>query len=253
MKNHLFITDVHAHPDHNNQRADWLGKLIFDLRPDVVVMGGDQADMPSLCSYDRGKKSFQGRTYTADITAHNDFQERMWRQYRKAKKRLPRRVVLIGNHEQRIDRAIDVQPELEGVISYADLDLERYYDTVVPYSGSTPGGIILDGIYYAHYVVSGVSGRPVGGEHSASSLLAKRYTSCSVGHSHIVDWSVKTRADGSKIMGLVGGCMIDYDMPYAGDSARLWWRGVTLLKNVQDGMYDPQFISLDAIKKQYKK
>lgn len=253
MPSHLFITDCHANPEHNNDRADWLGKLIFDLRPDVVVNGGDTADMSSLCSYDRGKRSFQGRTYSADISSHNDFQSRLWSPYRRAKKKLPRRITLIGNHEQRIDRDIDLQPELDGVVSYKDLDLERYYDTIVPYSGSTPGGIIVDGIYYAHYLVSGISGRPIGGENSAASILSKRYTSCCVGHSHLVDWSVKTRADGKKIMGLVGGCMIDYDMSYAGDSARLWWRGVTLLQNVEDGQYDPKFISLKSIKKEYSK
>lgn len=252
MKSLLFLTDAHSNPEHNNERATWLGRLIFDLRPDIVVNGGDTADMSSLCSYDRGKRSFQGRTYAADIASHNDFQDRLWHSYRRAKKRLPRRITLIGNHEQRIDRAIDVQPELEGVISYRDLDLERYYDTVIPYSGSTPGGLIIDGIYFSHYLVSGISGRPIGGENSASAILSKRYTSCCVGHSHLVDWSVKTRADGQKIMGLSGGCVIDYDMPYAGDSARLWWRGVTLLKNLENGSYDPTFISLNQIKKEYK-
>ncbi len=249
---HLFITDAHAKPGSSNVRADYLGKLILELRPDVVVDGGDTADMPSLCSYDKGKKSFQGRTYQADIAAHNDFQDRLWHPIRKAKKKLPRRIRLIGNHEQRIDRAVEYQSELDGVISYRDLDLEKYYDTIVPYSGSTPGGIVIDGIYYAHYLVSGVSGRPISGENPASALLNKRFSSCSVGHSHVVDWSVKTRANGSKIMGLVGGCLIDYPMSYAGDSAKIWWRGVTICHNVEDGCYDPQFVSLDTLKQKYK-
>lgn len=249
---HLFITDCHAHPDHNNNRADWLGQLIVECRPDVVIEGGDGGDFPSLCSYDKGKRSFQGRTYQADVAAHNDFQDRLWHPSRRAKKKLPRRIKLVGNHEQRIDRAVEVQPELDGVISYRDLDWEKYYDTIIPYSGSTPGGIVLDGIYYSHYLVSGISGRPISGENPGASLLGKRYSSCSVGHSHVVDWAVKTRANGSKIMGLVGGCMIDYPMSYAGDSQRLWWKGVTICHNVENGMYDPQFVSLDTLKQKYK-
>ena len=47
-KVHLCTPDVHAHPDFNNDRADWLGKLILDLKPDVVVNIGDAADPTSL-------------------------------------------------------------------------------------------------------------------------------------------------------------------------------------------------------------
>lgn len=250
-KTHVFITDCHAHPGYNNDRAVIASKFIAELRPDVVVVGGDTGDFPSLCSYEKGKRSFQGRTYAADVAAHNDFQDKLWHYVRKAKKRLPRRITLIGNHEQRIDRAIELQPELEGVIGYGDLDLSRYYDTVVPYNGGTPGGIEIDGIYYAHYLVSGISGRPVSGEHHASALLAKRYSSCSVGHTHLLDYAVKTQNNGHKIMGLSGGCFQDYDAQWAGDCNKLWWRGLVVKRNVDKGMYDTQFISLDYLKKKY--
>ena len=46
-KVHLVIPDPHAHPDHNNNRADWLGQLILDLKPDVVVNLGDVAGRQS--------------------------------------------------------------------------------------------------------------------------------------------------------------------------------------------------------------
>lgn len=252
MSTHLFLTDCHATPGVDNDRALLVSKFIAELRPDVVVVGGDTGDFSSLCSYDKGKKAFQGRTFQADVDAHNDFQEKLWSYPKRAKKKLPRRVTLIGNHEQRIDRAIELQPELEGVIGYGQLDLARYYDTVVPYNGATPGGIELDGVYYAHYVVSGVSGRPIGGEHHAASLLAKRFSSCSVGHSHIIDYSVKTQSNGHKIMGLVGGCFMEHNPSFAGESTKLWWRGVTVKRNVSKGMYDVQFISLDTLKKMYK-
>lgn len=251
MSTHLFITDCHAHPEHNNDRALLASQLIAELRPDVVIVGGDTGDFPSLCSYDKGKRSFQGRTFQADVDSHNDFQEKLWHYVKRAKKRLPRRITLIGNHEQRIDRAIDLQPELEGVIGYGVLELGRYYDTVVPYNGATPGGIEVDGVHYSHYGVTGVSGKPIGGEHHAASLLAKRYSSSSVGHSHLLDFSVKTQVNGNKIMGLVGGCFIDYEQPFAGEANKLWWSGVTIKRNVEKGMYDPQFISMNYLRKYF--
>lgn len=251
MATHLVIPDVHATPGVSNRRAEWLGKLINDIKPDVVINLGDTADMPSLCSYDRGKKTFQGRTYKADIDVHNDFQERLWSTVRATKKRLPLRVTLIGNHEQRIDRAIEVQPELEGVISYDDLCLDRWYDHVVHYNGSTPGTIDLDGITYAHYVVSGVAGRPIGGEHGAYSLISKKFASTTVGHSHVLDFCTRTSVNGSRLLGLVAGCYQEHSPAFAGESAHNWWRGVIVKRNVEEGAYDPQFISIEALQKEY--
>jgi hypothetical protein len=66
-RTHLIIPDPHASPDHNNDRALYLGELIMDIKPDLVLCMGDGPDMPSLSSYDKGKKSFQGRTYKADV------------------------------------------------------------------------------------------------------------------------------------------------------------------------------------------
>src|SRR5690606_28393748 len=116
------IPDQHAHYQHDNRRADWLSKLTIDLSPDIVVNLGDAADMPSLSSYDKGTRSFQGRSYRQDIDAHLDFQSRWWDPVKARKKRLPYRVVLEGNHEHRIERALDLSPELVETIGFKDYD-----------------------------------------------------------------------------------------------------------------------------------
>lgn len=251
MTTHLVIPDTHAHPDHHNQRFDWLAKLIIDTKPDVVIHLGDSADLPSLSSYDRGRKSFQGRSYAKDINAHLDSQERIWEPVLRRKKRLPRRVILHGNHEDRITRAVDLQPELEGTIGLSDLQLDQWYDDVVPYEGRTPGQIVIDGVVYAHYLVSGVKGTPVGGEHPATSLITKTLTSATVGHLHLADWSRRTASDGRVINGLFAGVYQDYSPDFAGAGAHKWWRGVCLKTNVENGNYDLQMISLDALRREY--
>jgi hypothetical protein len=252
VSTHVVIYDPHAHYKHSNVRAEWAGKLIADVKPDVVIVGGDVADMPSLSGYDKGKKSFQGRTYRADIDSHNDFQDRLWSTVRRNKRKLPRRVALIGNHEQRIERAIEVQPELDGTVSYSDLQLDRWYGDVVYYSGNTPGVIDIDGVHYAHYFVSGVMGRPVGGEHPAYSLLTKKYTSCTQGHSHVYDHCFRTRADGRKIYGLVAGVFTDYTCDWAGGEINdLWWQGMFIKRNVEKGSYDLEAVSMDRLKREY--
>lgn len=250
-KVHLVIPDPHAHPDHNNDRADYLGKLIADIRPDVVVNIGDQWDFTALSGYDKGKRNFVGRSYRKDLEAGLDFSERLWGPLRKRKKKLPDRYFFIGNHEQRIDRALDLSPELDGTISYRDLDLDRDYNEIVHYEGSTPGIKDIDGIHYAHYFVSGVMGRPIGGEHPAYSLLTKQFTSCTCGHIHIADYSIRTLVNGKKIMGCVAGVYQDYNSDWAGEINKLWWRGVIVKRNVENGVYDPEFISLDRLRKEY--
>lgn len=251
MSTHLIIPDAHAHYKHNNRRATWLGNLIVDVKPDVVINIGDNWDMPSLSGYDKGKRSFHGRTYNADIVAGLDFNDQLWRTVRRSKKRMPRRVFCIGNHEQRIERALDLQPELEGTVGYSDLQLDRYYDEVIPYEGQTPGSIEIDGVHYAHYFISGVMGRPIGGEHPAYSLLTKKYTSCTQGHTHVYDHCFRTRADGRKIFGLVAGIFTDYRSDYAGEANDLWWQGAFIKRNVDRGAYDLEAVSIDRLRRTY--
>lgn len=252
-KTYLIIPDTHAHPDHHNKRADWLGRLILDLRPDAVVHLGDGPDMPSLSGYDKGKKSFQGRTYQRDVNAWLDFQDRMWHPLKKAKKKYPKRYYLVGNHEERIHRAVNIQPELEGAIGLQDLDLDRYWDNIVDYRGTTPGVITLDGIAYAHYFITGISGRGISGEHPAYSLLTKMFMSCTMGHSHVLDFCVRTDAEGRMMRGLNAGIYQDYDSDWAGECNSLWWRGVVIKRAVENGNYDLQTININELKRVYNR
>lgn len=251
MSTHLVIPDIHAHYKHNNDRADYLSQLIRDLRPDVVVNMGDACDFPSLSSYDSGKKSFVGRTYRADVDSHLEFEDRLWTPIRRSKKKLPRRVFLEGNHEYRLTRAVELQPVLENTISFNDLDLDRNYDTIVRYKGLVPGSINIEGVTYAHFLVAGISGRPLGGEHHAYSLLAKRFGSSTVSHSHLLDYCIRTTGDQSKIHGLVSGCFVDYPVEWAGEMQDLWWSGVVICRNVERGNYDPEFVSLERLRRIY--
>lgn len=252
MTTHLIIPDSHAHPEHNNDRADLLGKLILDLKPDVVVNLGDMFDMPSMAGYDKGTKSFWGRSFRKDLDSGLEFDDRVWEPIRKSKKKRPYSVFLEGNHEYRLSKAINMQPELDGTIGFSDFGLDRNYDEVIKYEGGTPGITEIDGIHYAHYFVSGVMGRPIGGEHPAYSLLTKEFTSCTCGHIHVTDYAVRTIVDGRRIAGLIAGVYQDYNSPWAGEINKLWWRGVIVKRNVENGFYDPQWISLEALRKEYE-
>lgn len=250
-RTHLVIPDSHAHPDFPNDRADWLGELIADIKPDVLVHIGDSADLASLSTYDKGKRSFQGRNYKQDIAAHLEFQDRMFRPIRRLKRKLPYSVFCIGNHEHRISRAIELSPELDGAISLKDLELRSWYDEVVDYDGSTPGTTTIDGVTYAHYFVGGIAGRPLGGLHAGYAIATKLLCSATCGHSHLFGTSVHTTAQGRKVIGTVVGCYQDYTNDWAGKVGQLWDRGVVLKRNVSEGQYDLQWIGLNSLKEIY--
>jgi len=236
-KTHLVFGDSHVIPGKSNRRALFLGQLISDLKPDVVVDLGDTADLASLCSHDKGRRVAAGRQYAADVAAHNEFQDMLWWKLRKNKRKMPRRIRLIGNHEQRIDRALDQNKELVGTISYSDLDMERYYDEVVYYDGETPGTITVDGVTYSHFFSSGAMGRSISGQHQAYSMVQKLLISATMGHSHALDFSLRQGRDGRVLMGLVAPCFIDYKVDWVGQGRKSWTSGVVLKRDVEQGSY----------------
>ena len=141
--------------------------------------------MHSLSEYDRGKKSFEGRTYKADIEASQEAMECLMKPIREEQKRRvegkrkqwnPRLVLTMGNHEMRIERAIENDRKLEGLISLEDLKYREFGWEVVPFLET----VTIDGICYSHYFTSGVMGRPVS---SARALVARKHMSCTLSNS----------------------------------------------------------------------
>lgn len=250
-KKYIIIPDQHAHPDFPQVRADYLAGLIIDERPDVVVNIGDAADMPSLSSYDKGKREFAGRSYKRDINAHLEFQARMWEPVKARKKKMPERIILEGNHEHRIERALDLSPELSGTIGFNDYQFDEYYDTVVRYVGGTPGVYESDGILFAHYFITGVSGRPISGERPAHMLIDKTGTSCVAGHLHTLDYATRTNVAGRTRSGLIVGCYQDYESPWAGEINKLWRPGVAILHGVENGNFDFEWVGINRLKEAY--
>lgn len=233
---------MHCHPNHDNDRLTALGRMILDLKPDEVWQIGDWADMPSLSSYDKGKRSFEGRRYKADIESAIAGQEALWgpiKQYneqQRANKKAqynPYSLMTVGNHCARIDKTTQLHPELSGTISVDDLQYNKYWTDVVAFKDR----IVRHGFALSHYFASGIMGAPIGGLHAAHNLLVKTGMSAIAGHSHLYDEKIMTRADGSKAMAIVAGCYTHPDMVegWNADTAHMWWNGIVVLDGVRDG------------------
>lgn len=243
---HLIIGDSHSDPTVPNDRYRWLGKLIADLKPNVVIDIGDWADMGSLSHFDYGKRSFEGRRYWKDIDHAVKARETLNAQLANLNVK-PRCIAIEGNHENRITKATDDDPRLDGLISTADFKVRELGWEPVPFM--VP--IVVDGISYCHYFPSGINGRPIGGVNLASSLLRLGFMSCVQGHSHGFDYAERTRADGQHIMGISVGCYFKHFMAWAGTSNQMYWRGIVVLHDIVAGYGQVEKLSLEWIEKNY--
>lgn len=253
MTKHLVLPDVQVKPNQDLSHLIWAAKYAVDKKPDVIVCIGDFADMESLCSYDQDTKSFEGRTYLADIqaarTAMSYFiapivKEQVRLETNKKKRWNPRLVLTLGNHENRINRAVELDRKVEGLIKIEDLQYEQFGWEVIPFL--TP--ICIDGVCYAHYFCSGVMGRPIT---SARATIARLHMSTIAGHQQGRDVAYAKRADGKRITSIIAGSYYQHDEGYLNGQTNDHWRGLVMLNEVNEGSFDEMFISIDYLKKKY--
>jgi hypothetical protein len=248
------IPDVQLKPGVPTEHLDWIAQYIVDKKPDVLVIIGDWADMPSLSSYDVGTKSFEGRKYRDDILAANDGLQKLMApieaemeriQRRRLKRWNLRKIVTLGNHEHRISRAVETDRKLEGLISVEDLFFKQFGFEVYPFLEV----VEVDGVVYSHYFCSGVMGRPIT---SARALLTKLHQSCFAGHQQERDIAYGKRANGQRITGIIAGCCYLHDEAYLNPQTNNVWRGVYVLNDVEAGTFDEMPVSLKFLKGRYR-
>jgi hypothetical protein len=251
MTTHMFLPDVQAKPDLDFSYLRAIGNYIVAKKPDVIICIGDFADMESLSSYDRGMKSFEGRSYQKDIWAAREamdalleplFTEQARLIKNKEKRYKPRMVMTLGNHENRINRVLNEDRKLEGLISTDDLPYQDW--TVYPFLEV----VIIDGIAYSHYFTSGVMGRAIT---TANAILNKKHMSCIAGHQQGRQIAYARRADGKEMTSIICGSCYEHDEDYLGHQGNQHFRGFYMLHNVDDGSFDECAIPLHYVKEHY--
>lgn len=254
-RKHFLIPDTQIRPGDDLEFLSCIGRFMVAKKPDVVIQIGDFADMPSLSSYDKGKKSFEGRRYKADVIAAQKAMEALlnplWeyninQKKNKEKQYHPELVLTYGNHENRINRAIEDDAKLDGTLSLTDLGYEKYGWKTVPFLEA----IVIDGVAYSHYFPSGVKGLPVS---NARLLINKMHMSCIAGHQQGRDIAYSKRPDGTSITGIIAGSCYEHDEDYLSPQTNQHWRGMFVLHDVNNGSFDEMAVSLKFLKEKYGK
>jgi hypothetical protein len=255
-KTHLVIPDTQCKPDIDMSYLDWAGKYIIDRKPDVIIHIGDHADMPSLSSYDKGKKKAEGKRVGKDIEASIAGMNRLLEplcflqaeeleMYGEVRYK-PIMIITLGNHENRIMRHVEANPELAGFLSYDNLRYQdmgwEVHDFLKP--------VTVDGVSYVHYMANPMSGKPYGG--MAMNVLKNVGESFTQGHKQTLD--IATRflpASGKQQWAIIAGAYYEHDEDYKGYQGNHHWRGLIVKHNVKDGSYNPLFVNIEYLKNRY--
>ena len=252
MSKILVIGDTQVKPGIALDYLQFIGNYLVDKEPDIVVHLGDHWDMPSLSSYDVGKRQFEGRRYVDDIAAGNKgmevllqpLKDKQETQRKNAKKIYrPRLVYLRGNHDFRVQRAVDNDAKLDGVIGYKDMQLSEWevheFLEVV----------MINNIAFSHYFTTGVLGRPCT---SAQALLTKKHQSCIAGHQQGLQFATTNRADGTRLTACICGSSYEHDEEYLGPQGNKHFKGILMLHEVtEEGQMDIMPVSMNYLRKKY--
>jgi hypothetical protein len=210
-----------------NHRADWLGRFMVDLRPEVVVDIGDWFALDSLCAYEKkGSRSFEGKRYWKDVDAGIDAQERVKAQVDEYNRGAsepynPQLERVLGNHEYRIQRFVDEEPNFDTVVGLHDLCSAEFGWNEHAFLDP----VMVDGLVYQHYFDKGGKAPSYSTKHLAANTLAHQHRPSVFGHTHRFDY-FEEPVGGTFIQVVNCGCYFHHWEDYASNDNRRFRRGL---------------------------
>lgn len=251
---HLWIPDTQVKPGVPTDHIAWAGRYAGVKRPDRIFFGGDWWDMPSLSSYDKGKRAAEGKRIKLDVDAGNAAMDLFFREMRKTAPRsyAPDLYFVFGNHEYRIEISTENDPALDGLLSLDMLALKKHGIKTSPFLKP----IEVDGITYVHYCPIGANGRVVNGKFGAPNARVQaqrmmRTTVC--GHKQGKDLG-EIYTPGRTIRGVIAGSFYQHEEKYLTPIGETYWRGILVFNDVQARGAEPFDlceVSMDYLRRRF--
>ena len=251
MTEHLYIPDTQVKRGVPTEHIQAAGELIIDRKPDVVIVGGDWWDFPSLNTHTPKERiCYDHRSYMEDFVAGlyaltillepiNTHNEK--RRKNKEKQYRPRMVFTLGNHEYRAERLLEQQPMLSGAIPRVEDEIAHLGFEVHEYKQP----VVIDGVTYCHNCPQPNAAGCVSRAHL---IMNKRHASWTVGHTPGLDYFVSPHEP--RIQCLVTGSFYMHDEDFKKGSND-HHRGLVYKRHVHNGTYDPEFISIRGLLEDY--
>lgn len=226
------IFDAHLAPEEQEHESFIAAyKFIKDVKPTVIVIGGDFVTLDSL-SYFNDKRPLlaEGRRYELEVK-HGS----MW--LGKIRKACPLSdiIYIMGNHEYRVQRYVEGNPAMADTLNLErDLDLEDHgIREVVPYNQAVKIGACyyMHGWFYNMY-------------HAKKTLQVMGHN---VIYGHVHDYQVHTmsmRAHSKAYMAMCSGCLTSKNPDYKRGFPSKFVNGLVYVEYRTNGNFSPFHISI---------
>jgi transposase-like protein len=248
----IFVPDLQIKEGVPIQHLRAIGNYIADKKPDNLVFAGDNADMPSLSSWDRGKLCFEGRRYRSDIQSANEGMSILMEPVNKARSKGwdCETDITLGNHEERILRAIQEDGRLDGLMSIKDLAYEKLGITTHEFLKV----IVRNGAAFSHYFprgASGTVGQSKRGAPNAKAQLMREGRTAFSGHQQGLEMHCQSLG-GRLQWGIIAGSAYLHDEGYLTPQGNNHWRGIIVAHEMHgDGSLNPMVVGLEYLMKNY--
>lgn len=248
----LAIGDLHQDPRHPDRLAvmTWLGRMASEHRPDRIIQIGDWSTFDSVNAHDdnatmaaRVKPTI--RQDLENLTAsHQAFRRGMADDYK------PKLDVVLGNHENRLERFENVNPESHGTYTLArDETFAQFGWRVRPY-----GEILyVEGVGFTHHPVNG-AGRAFGGKTGPQRAANESTVPIVSGHTHRRQVHESPKIGPIDVISMVEiGCGLPWGVveSYARHAMTGWWWGAVLMTVQGGATTDLNFVSMLTIRDRY--
>lgn len=222
-----------------------------------MQLGGDWYDMPSLSKYDKpGSHSTEGRRIHKDRDAGYKALEVFFGEMYRLGYEPPSVWICEGNHEERLDRYLEDDPKLDGIINREQFF--RWSDFGIK-SAPFMAPMRKDGVTYCHLFDVGPNGQTTGsrsGQPTAKQQIARVAGSSVAGHrqgfDHKLHWHPYATKAKQQTFAVIAGSFYLDKHKYRGPTDGFEARGIVILDYLNGhGRGIPKFVPIDILEESY--
>lgn len=244
------IPDAHLAPGVNPERMRWIGRFFADEGVEEIIQVGDLGTFDSVSAHAQpGTLDFEKLPravadfdavergldlFAAGLGAH------------RARKRITK-----GNHEHRLDRFENANPQTQGMfVDRFDALCDQRGWGVYPYREYA----MVGGVGFIHIPIN-AAGKPYGGKLSAQRIANDALFSIVHGHTHVRQSAHAAKLGVSRLVSVISpGCALPWGHveDYARHNATGWWWGVAVLTIRNGVILDEAYVSMLTLERRYR-
>ena len=255
---HMWVPDPQVRPEVPIQHLYWAGYHACTLLPDVIVIGNDWFDFPTLNYWTREDAGYSTQDVVTDLcsAAHgldmflDGFIDGFNELPNVPKDYDPLFIFLEGNHDWRALRLFQNDHRLRRLFPRPESIVRRLFkerDMSVRWV-QWKKTIKVDDVNYAHAAINPASSKPMGGK--ASSKLTRLKDTYVIGHHVGKDLAEDMTPSGRKIRFVQAGSYYLHDEEYS--PCTNYWRGLIYMHDVKDGYFNLMEIDMEYLWKKYQ-